>query len=65
MPKLVKNSDDVKRSAFFRNQAIAWLRRFKPEVIQAIKELADKKFPKKPGSRKTVKLEKELEALKG
>jgi len=58
-----KNKKDVQRQAFYRNQAIAWLRRFKPEVDAAIKELAEKRFPKNDGARKRIKLEKELEAL--
>jgi len=58
-----KNPHDAKRAAFYRNQAIAWLRRFKPEIDQAIKELAEKKYPKNEGARKRIKLDKELEAL--
>ncbi len=60
---VTKNPKDVQRAAFYRNQAIAWLRRFKPEVDQAIKELAEKKFPKDAGARKRIKLDKELESL--
>ena len=58
-----KNPKDVQRAAFYRNQVIAWVRRYKPEVDQAIKELAEKRFPKESGARKRIKLDKELESL--
>jgi len=56
-----KNPKDIQRAAFYRNQVIAWVRKFKPDVDQAIRDLAEKKYPKAEGSRKRVKLEKELE----
>lgn len=58
-----KNPNDIQRTAFYRNQVIAWVRRFKPDVDQAIRDLSEKKFPKEAGARKKIKLDKELEDL--
>jgi len=58
-----KNPKDTERAAFYRNQVIAWVRRFHPEIDDAIKKLAEERFPKEKGARKRIRLDESLESL--
>jgi hypothetical protein len=54
-----KNPINSKRNMFIRIQALRWVEKNRPEVFQAIKEPAKKKYAPK-GQRKRTELDAEL-----